>query len=77
MSINRKIDCREGNVSEETRFGTLIQTKKSQVPEYIQGTDPGSCGDLSSYLQANLYYLQWISKDDLRAASTTSSKDFC
>lgn len=47
----------------------LIQTKKPQVPKYIQGTDPGSCGDLSSYLQANLYYLQWISKDDLRAAS--------
>lgn len=28
----------------------LIQTKESQVPEHIQGTDPGSCGDLSSYL---------------------------
>lgn len=28
VSINRKIDRREGNVSEETRFGTLSQVRK-------------------------------------------------
>lgn len=28
MSINRKIDRREGNVSEETRFGTLSHSEE-------------------------------------------------
>lgn len=34
MSINREIDCREGNVSEETSFGTLqknVQGKESHL----------------------------------------------
>lgn len=30
MSINRKIDGRKGNVSEETCFGTLLYEKKAQ-----------------------------------------------
>lgn len=29
MSINRKVDCRKGNVSEETCFGTLTQSKET------------------------------------------------
>lgn len=53
----------------------LIQTKKSQVPQHVQGADPGSCRDLSSYLQANLYYLQWVGKDDLRATSLRTKEE--
>ena len=61
-------------ISQET-YTHLIQTKKSQIPEHIQGTDPGSCGDLSSYLQANLYYLQRVSKDDLSATSLQARQE--
>lgn len=45
----------------------LIQTKKPQISQHVEGTDSGSCGDLPSYLQANLNNFQGVSKDDLRA----------
>lgn len=53
----------------------LIQTKESQVPQHTQSADPGSCSDLSRYLQANLHYLQRVGEDDLRAAGLRGRED--
>lgn len=47
----------------------LVQPKKSQVLKHVQSADPGSCGDLSGYLQADLHDLQRVGKDDLGASS--------
>lgn len=39
MSINRKIDRREGNVSEETRFGTLSHSEEIVQNSCVNGVN--------------------------------------
>lgn len=43
----------------------LVEAKEAQVSHYIQGTDPGAGGDLSSHLQTDLNDLQRIGENHL------------
>lgn len=50
-----------------TRY--LIQPEETQVTDHAERADSRSRGDLACHLQADLYDLQRVGKDDLRASS--------
>lgn len=47
----------------------LIQPKETEVTDHAERADARSGGDLACHLQADLYDLQRVGKDDLRASS--------
>jgi hypothetical protein len=58
MSIGREVNCREWNVSKETRAGSFVKADQSQVFNYPDGGPPGHSlnvlGDLSLNLKTDL-----------------------
>lgn len=74
--VSASIHISSGTLWDGPRGSThLIQTEKPQVPKHVQRTDSGSGGDLSSHLQADLHYLQWVGKDDLGASSLQAREE--
>lgn len=47
----------------------LIQPEETEVTDHTERADSRSSGDLTRHLQADLYNLQRVGKDDLRASS--------
>lgn len=47
----------------------LIKPEETEAADHAERADARSSGDLSCHLQADLYNLQRVGKDDLRASS--------
>lgn len=43
----------------------LVEAEEAQVPDHVEGADPGARGDLSSHLQADLDDLQRVGENHL------------
>lgn len=54
----------------------LIKPEETEVTDHTERANARSGGDLSCHLQADLYNLQWVGKDDLRASSLVKIRIF-
>lgn len=53
----------------------LVEAKEAQLSHYIQGTDPGPCGDLSSHLQTDFNDLQRIGENHLGSSGLQETRE--
>lgn len=67
VRVSRGCCCRRRGDAEVPTY--LVEAKEAQLSHYIQGTDPGPCGDLSSHLQTDFNDLQRIGENHLGSAS--------